>query len=231
MKPFTVQIEEIREAINIRLENYKEAVEKYHSERARLREVYFGEGFRKDIAEQKAEEDTAKIKHKVEAICKELDKMIVVLHNIDPDKIKEVQNGITQKYLARESTVADSDRTKGVLVVDGTKLMRDSIRTTLTAGKVKVIDEAENGKIAVEKYKEILPELVIMDVAMHEMDGLEALKIIKNFDPDAKIIICSQVTKQSTVDDAIRLGALNFIVKPFKPEKLLAIVKQILGVR
>jgi two-component system chemotaxis response regulator CheY len=231
MKPFTVQIEEIKAEINIRLENYREAVEKYHTERARLREVYFSEGFREDIAATKAEEETQKIRHKVEAISKELDKMVTVLQNIDIDRIKAEQSAIKRMYLVQESTIDDADRTKGVLIVDGTKLMRDSIHTALAAGKVKIIGEAENGRIAVEKYKELLPQLVIMDAAMPEMDGLEALKIIKDFDPGAKIIMCSQVTKQSTVDDAIRLGALNFIVKPFKPEKLLAIVKQTLGVK
>jgi two-component system chemotaxis response regulator CheY len=231
MASFAIQVEKLRGEIDIRLENYKEAVEKYHSERARLREIYFSEGFREDIAAQKAEEETEKIKSKVEAIAKELDKMVLILQNIDPDKIIAEKKAIARNYLTLESTVSDGDRAKGVLIVDGTKLMRDSIRTTLTAGKIKVIDEAENGRIAVEKYKELLPELVIMDIAMPEMDGLEALKVIRDFDPGAKIIMCAQVTKQSTVDDAIRLGAANFIAKPFKPEKLLAIVKPILGVK
>jgi|GEM_PF-3538228 len=231
MKTFAVQIEEIRESINIRLENYKEAVEKYHAERARLREKYFSEGFREDIAEQKAEEETQKIKHKVEAIDKELDKMVVVLRNIDPDKIKEEQNAIARKYRARESTVAAGDRKKGVLIVEDAKFMRELLRNTLSAAKINIVDEAENGKIAVEKYKDLLPELVIMDIAMPEMDGLEALKAIREFDPDAKIIMCSQVSKQATVDEAIKLGAMNFIAKPFKPDRLLVIVKSLLGAK
>jgi two-component system chemotaxis response regulator CheY len=229
MKPFAVQIEEIRESINIRLENYKDAVEKYHSERVRLRDKYFAEGFREDIAADKAEAETVKIKLKVEAIDKELDKMVAVLRNINPDKIKEEQEAIMRKYLPKESSVAESERTKGVLIVEDAAFMRELIRTTLTSGRIKIIDEAENGRIAVEKYKEILPELVILDIDMPEMDGLEALKAMREFDPDAKVIMCSQVSKQSTVDDAIRLGALNFIAKPFKPEKLLTIVKKTLS--
>jgi two-component system chemotaxis response regulator CheY len=229
MKSFAVHIEEIRESINIRLENYKEAIEKYHSERARLREVYFNEGFRADIAEQKAEDGTQKIKLKVDAIGKELDKMIIVLRNIDADKIKEEKNNISKQYLPQESTVADSDRTKGVLIVEDAAFMRELIRTALTKNNIKIVGEAENGRIAVEKYKELLPELVILDIAMPEMDGLEALKIIKAYDTDAKIVMCSQVTKQATIEEALRLGALNFIAKPFKEEKFLAIIKQILG--
>ncbi|MCL2637935.1 MAG: response regulator [Oscillospiraceae bacterium] len=109
--------------------------------------------------------------------------------------------------------------------------MRELLRNTLSAAKINIVDEAENGKIAVEKYKDLLPELVIMDIAMPEMDGLEALKAIREFDPDAKIIMCSQVSKQATVDEAIKLGAMNFIAKPFKPDRLLVIVKSLLGAK
>jgi len=228
MKTFAVQIEEIREAISIRLENYREAVDKFFSERTRLREKYFSEGFRADIAKQKAEEETEKIKHKVEAIGKELDKMVLVLRNIDPDKIKEEQNAIARKFKANEN-IEGRKRTKGVLIVEDAALMREVIRNILINNKIIIAGEAENGKIAVEKYKELMPELVIMDIDMPEMDGLEALKIIKDFDPDAKVVMCSQASKQSTVDDSIKLGALNFIAKPFKPERVYTIIKQILG--
>ncbi|MCL2698451.1 MAG: response regulator [Oscillospiraceae bacterium] len=109
--------------------------------------------------------------------------------------------------------------------------MREVISNILVSNKIKIAGEAENGKVAVEKYKELMPELVIMDIDMPQMDGMEALKAIKEFDPSAKVVMCSQVSKQSTVDEAIRLGALNFIAKPFKADRVLSIVKQILGLK
>jgi two-component system chemotaxis response regulator CheY len=227
MKAFPVQVEEIREAINIRLENYSDAVDKYHSERARLREVYFSEGFREDIAEQKSVEETKKIKQKIEALHKELDTMIVVLRNIDPDKIKEEQQNIAKKYNINENTEG-RERTKGALIVEDAALMRKTIKDALASGSVAVAGEAENGRIGIEKYKELLPELVILDITMPEVDGMEVLKVIREFDPEARIIMCSQVTKQATIEEALRLGALNFIAKPFKPDKVLSIVKSAL---
>jgi len=229
MKSFAEQVEEIRQAIEIRLENFGEAVEKYHSERARLREKYFSEGFRADIAEQRADEETAKIKHKIEAINKELSRMVMILENIDLAKIRDEQARISKKHQEKTSGVDKRERGVGVLIVEDAALMREVIRNVLSKSKIAIAGEAENGKVAVEKYKELMPELVIMDIDMPDMDGLEALKLIKEFDPDAKVVMCSQVSKQSTVDDSIRLGALNFIAKPFKAERVLEIVKNALG--
>jgi two-component system chemotaxis response regulator CheY len=230
MKSFSVQIEEIRQSISVRLENYRDAMEKYHSEHARLLEQYFNEGFRADVAEKKAKEETDKIKHKAEAISKELDKIFTVLSNIDPGKIKEEKRRIEGKYHDKE-IILDKDRKrgKGVLIVDDAAFMRTLIRETLTTGGITVAGEADNGKVAFEKYKELLPELVILDIRMPESDGFDALENIKNFDSDAKVIMCSQVNQQATVDKAIKLGAINFIAKPFKPDVFLGIVKKILG--
>jgi two-component system chemotaxis response regulator CheY len=226
MKALSVQIEEIRGSINVRLENYKEAIEKYHSERLRLREVYFKEGFREDIAEKKAEEETLKIKQKVEAIGKELDKMVIVLKNIDADKINEEKQKIARQY---ESEKADGrEYTKGVLVVDDAGFMRTLIIDTLTKSKYKVVGEADSGRSAYEKYKELMPELVVLDISMPDGDGLEALANIKDFDPNAKVVMCSQVTKQATVEEAIKLGALNFITKPFKADTFISVISKII---
>jgi two-component system chemotaxis response regulator CheY len=227
MKAFPVQIEDIRESINIRLENFKETIEKYHSERARLREVYFNEGFRADIAEQKAEDETKKIKQKVEAIEKELDKMLIILGNINPEKIREEKNSIARKYAAK--AVETRERTKGVLVVDDASFMRTLIMDTLTKSKYAIAGEADGGRTAFEKYKELMPELVVLDISMPDGDGFEALANIREYDPNAKVIMCSQVTRQATVDEAIRLGALNFVAKPFKADVFLSVVSKIIS--
>jgi len=227
MKAFSVQIEEIRESIAVRLDNYRETIEKYHTERARLRDLYFHEGFRADIVEQKAEEETAKIKHKIDAIRKELDKMVMVLRNVDPDKIKEEQRKIERKY-ETGAVPEDRPRTKGVLVVDDAGFMRTLISDTLKKSKYEVAGESDGGRDAFEKYKELMPELVVLDIQMPGGDGLEALANIREFDPGAKVIMCSQVTKQSTVEEAIRLGALDFITKPFKADIFIGAVSKIL---
>jgi len=230
MKSFAVQVEEINQEINIRLENLKDATEKFKSERPRLLESFLNEGFRADIAEQKADAELTKIKHKIESIGKELDKMLIILKNIDPIKIKAEKDKIVGAGRRQpKETIGDRKHTTGVLIVDDATIMRELIRNTLAANKIPVLGEAENGKLALEKYKEILPELVIMDIDMPEMDGFEALAEIKAFDPEAKVVMCSQVSKQSTVDDAIKLGAINFIVKPIKADILVGTVNKILG--
>src|SRR5699024_1945246 len=85
----------------------------------------------------------------------------------------------------------------------------------------EVVEEAENGAEAVEKYKIEKPDLVTMDITMPGMDGVTALKEIKKTDPDAKVIMCSAMGQQSMVMDAIQAGALDFIVKPFDTDRVI----------
>ena len=117
----------------------------------------------------------------------------------------------------------------GILIVDDAAFMRMMIKDILTKNGYEVAGEAENGVVAVENYGAIQPELVIMDITMPEMDGIEAVKKIKAGDPSAKIIMCSAMGQQAMVIDAIQAGARDFIVKPFQPERVIEAVKKALG--
>ena len=110
---------------------------------------------------------------------------------------------------------------KKVMVVDDAMFMRASLKMMLEKNGFEVVAEAENGVIAVQKYKDLKPDLVTMDITMPEMDGLQALKLIKQLDPDAKIVVVSAMGQEPVVKDAILSGAKSFIVKPFKEEFVL----------
>ena len=110
-----------------------------------------------------------------------------------------------------------------ILVVDDAMFMRSRMRGLLESAGHAVV-EAANGKEAVDAYQQERPELVLMDVTMPEMDGLEALKRIRHGAPSAKVIMCSALGQQSIVLEAIKAGAKDFIVKPFRPEKVLEAV-------
>lgn len=118
---------------------------------------------------------------------------------------------------------------KGILIVDDASFMRMMIKDILTKNGFEVVGEAENGITAVEKYKELNPELVIMDITMPEMDGIQAVKEIKNIDKDAKIVMCSAMGQQAMVIEAIQAGAKDFIVKPFQADRVIEAVKKVLS--
>lgn len=116
-----------------------------------------------------------------------------------------------------------------ILVVDDAAFMRMMVKDILTKGGYNVVGEAENGKIAVEKYKELKPDLVTLDITMPEMDGLEALKAIKAEDANATVIMCSAMGQQAMVIESIQSGAKDFIVKPFQADRVLEAVKKAIG--
>ena len=118
---------------------------------------------------------------------------------------------------------------KNVLIVDDAAFMRMMIKDILTKNGYNIAAEAENGKIAVDKYNEVKPDLVLMDITMPEMDGIQALKSIKTNDPNANIIMCSAMGQQAMVIEAIQSGAKDFIVKPFQAERVLEAVKKVIG--
>jgi two-component system chemotaxis response regulator CheY len=118
---------------------------------------------------------------------------------------------------------------KGILIVDDATFMRMMLKDVLTKNGFEVIGEAENGAKAVEKYKELNPELVIMDITMPEVDGIQAVKEIKKIDPNAKIVMCSAMGQQAMVIESIQAGAADFIVKPFQPERVVEAVNKALG--
>ncbi|RKO60945.1 response regulator [Caldibacillus debilis] len=116
-----------------------------------------------------------------------------------------------------------------ILVVDDAAFMRMMIKDILVKNGYQVVGEAADGKQAVEKYRELNPDLVTMDITMPEMDGITALKEIRSFDPDAKIVMCSAMGKQAMVIDAIQAGAKDFIVKPFQADRVLEAIRKTLG--
>jgi len=116
-----------------------------------------------------------------------------------------------------------------VLIVDDATFMRMMVKDILEKNGYEVVGEASNGVKAVEIYKAENPDIVTMDITMPEMDGIEAVKQIKEFDPSAKIVMCSAMGQQSMVMDAIRAGAMDFIVKPFQSDRVLEAVKKVLG--
>lgn len=118
---------------------------------------------------------------------------------------------------------------KNILICDDAAFMRMMIKDILTKNGYNVAGEAENGAKAVEKYKEVKPDLVMMDITMPEMDGIQALKAIKATDPGATVIMCSAMGQQAMVIESIQSGAKDFIVKPFDKDRVLEAVKKAIG--
>ncbi|NLN65577.1 MAG: response regulator [Clostridiaceae bacterium] len=116
-----------------------------------------------------------------------------------------------------------------ILIVDDAAFMRMMIKDILTKNGYTVTGEAENGIKAIEKFKELEPDLVIMDITMPEMDGIQAVKQIKEISTEAKIIMCSAMGQQAMVIESIQAGARDFIVKPFQAERVVEAVKKVVG--
>ena len=118
---------------------------------------------------------------------------------------------------------------KNILICDDAAFMRMMIKDILSKNGYNVVGEAENGVKAVEKYDETKPDLVLMDITMPEMDGINALKKIKEKDPNASVIMCSAMGQQAMVIESIQSGARDFIVKPFQADRVLEAVKKVVG--
>lgn len=118
---------------------------------------------------------------------------------------------------------------KKIMLVDDAAFMRMTIKNCLTKAGYTNIIEAGDGQAALDTYQNEKPDLVIMDITMPNMDGIQALQAIKGVDSSAKVVMCSAMGQESMVVEAIHLGALDFIVKPFKPERILQTVGKILG--
>ncbi|KQL54623.1 chemotaxis protein CheY [Heyndrickxia shackletonii] len=116
-----------------------------------------------------------------------------------------------------------------ILIVDDAAFMRMMVKDILTKNGFDVVGEAADGAQAVEKYKELKPDLVTMDITMPEMDGISALKEIKGIDPNAKVIMCSAMGQQAMVIDAIQAGAKDFIVKPFQADRVIEAIQKTLA--
>jgi len=116
-----------------------------------------------------------------------------------------------------------------ILVVDDAAFMRMMIKDTLNKLGFDDVEEAEDGQVAIEKFMMLSPDLVMLDVTMPNLDGIGALKAIKDIDANAKVVMCSAMGQEAMVVEAIKLGALDFIVKPFKPDRIAKTMKAVLG--
>ena len=116
---------------------------------------------------------------------------------------------------------------KSVLIVDDAMFIRLSLKMMLEKNGFKVIGEAENGAVAVEKYKILTPDIVTMDITMPEVDGIEALRLIRAINGKAKVVMLSAMGQEATIKQAIMSGAKNFIVKPFTEESVMKVLSKL----
>ena len=117
-----------------------------------------------------------------------------------------------------------------ILLVDDLSFMRDAIKHIVKKSNMTVVGEAENGSEAVKMYMELVPDIVLMDITMPVMDGLESLKRIRLHDHNAKVIMCSALGQQRYLIKAIQLGARDFIIKPFQSERILSAIYKATGI-
>ncbi|MCL6600195.1 MAG: response regulator [Alicyclobacillus macrosporangiidus] len=114
-----------------------------------------------------------------------------------------------------------------ILIADDSAFMRMMLKNILTEGGHEIVAEAANGREVIDLYRSHHPDIVTLDITMPEMDGLEALKVLKASYPEAKVIMCSAMGQQNMVIEAIQSGAISFIVKPFKKEKVLEVIAKL----
>jgi len=117
-----------------------------------------------------------------------------------------------------------------VLVVDDAIFMRTMMSDILKKGDFEVCGEGATGAEAVEQYKKLKPDLVIMDIIMPDMGGIEAVKAIMQLDPNARVLMCSAMGQQALVVEAIQAGARDFVVKPFQPSRVLEAARRVLQI-
>ena len=118
---------------------------------------------------------------------------------------------------------------KRVLIVDDAVFMRDMIKDIFSGGEFEIVGEAVHGVEAVDKYKELRPDLVTMDIVMPFKNGLEATRELRAHDPQARIVMCSALGQEALVMEAIESGAADFIVKPFEGEEVLSVLQKALS--
>lgn len=114
-----------------------------------------------------------------------------------------------------------------VLITDDALFMRTALKNILTENGFEVVGEAENGAESVEMYASLKPDVVLMDITMPEMDGIEALRAIRAADPDARVVMCTAMGQKNLVVEAIGAGARDFVVKPFEAQRVVDAVNKL----
>ena len=115
---------------------------------------------------------------------------------------------------------------KRVLIVDDIQFIRSVIKDILIEGEYSVVGEASDGAAALALYKALKPDIVLLDINMPVLDGIETLKRIKKIDDKSSVIMCSSLGDQENIIHAISLGACDFVVKPFRKERILSAIKK-----
>ncbi len=118
-----------------------------------------------------------------------------------------------------------------VLIVDDLTFIKMVLKDLVEKAGFRVVGEASDGEEALRLFEEKHPDIVLMDITMPKMDGLTALQRILSMDPEAKVIMCSALGQQRLILQAIQLGAKDFIVKPFRPERVIGSIKKILDIQ
>ena len=116
-----------------------------------------------------------------------------------------------------------------ILVVDDAAFMRKMVKDALAKGGHEVVGEAGNGVEAIARFQELKPDLMTLDITMPEKDGLAALAEIMGADPSARVVMCSALGQESKVLEALKLGAKDFVVKPFQADRVLEAVGKALA--
>ncbi len=116
-----------------------------------------------------------------------------------------------------------------ILIVDDAVFMRNMLRNIFVESGFEIAGEAASGQEAVDRYRELSPQVVTMDIVMPEKNGIEALKEIIQFDPGARVVMCSALGQESLIIEAIESGAKDFIIKPFKAPRVVEVIQRVLG--
>ena len=125
--------------------------------------------------------------------------------------------------------MSDTTATKRLLVVDYALIMRAMIKDIAQQAGWQIAGEATNGRECLERYRELSPDLVTLDIVMPEMDGVEALRQLRQEDPPAMVVMVSAIDQKEKLSECIRLGARDFIVKPFDRDHLRSLLQRYLG--
>ena len=118
---------------------------------------------------------------------------------------------------------------KKILIVDDAAFMRMMLKNILTKAGYEIVGEAVDGVDGFNKFQELNPDMVLLDITMPNMDGIQCLKKIKENTPDAKCVMCSAMGQKTMVIDAIQNGAKDFIVKPFEEDRVIETAKKVLN--
>ena len=118
-----------------------------------------------------------------------------------------------------------------VLIVDDLTFIKMVLRDLVEKAGFRVVGEASDGEEALRMYADKRPDIVLLDITMPKMDGLTALKKLLALDPSARVIMCSALGQQRLIMEAIQLGAKDFIVKPFRPERVIGAIKKVLDIQ